>query len=122
MNLKTRLEKLGQAAPKGDHLSVAWRSVVTRSGDVLTEAVHSAHILGSDTAPGESLVRRLGEIEPVFVRHVLDRACYIWNRHDEAFREGIRWTPQPGSHLTRSIPNAADTRAQPPGPRQAGPR
>ena len=103
MTLKQRIEKLDQANPQDDDLSmvVLRRSLVSRSEGrlVLTEAVRSAFMLASDSAPSEHHKRKPGESEQAFVRHVLDRACIVWNRPSEAFRDSIRWTPGPDTHV-----------------------
>jgi hypothetical protein len=99
MTLKQRLDKLEQAAPaRDDHVPLVWRAVVTRMGDELTQTLHSAGIPGTATTPSETCVRKPGESTQVFVRNVLDRVCVLRNRHDEAFRDGLRWTPNPDYH------------------------
>lgn len=99
MSLKQRIERLEQASLQDDDLSkmVLWRCLVTRNGNMLTEAVHSTHILAGPHGSAETHERRPGEGQGTFVRHVLDRAAIIWDRHDEVFAEGIRCLPKPGT-------------------------
>ena len=64
--------------------TVPARSAVRRSDEHMTEAVHSASVLASATAPGER--------EETVVRQVPER--------DPAFADGLCWRPGPDTHST----------------------